>query len=366
MSSTSKLPEWAELLIRICHTVAPFLVMMAGLLFVLLLVLIVFKRTEFSWLVNVVGAIRFFGFLGVLLMMVAAYDTPLTGWIGAVLGLGFYLSPLLFVLLASHLGLSAHSAHIDLIEQVSSLCQHLGTFLVALAIVDLMQFYVRRFMSSEAERRTVQFKYIDLAAVKNVEKPSLVPKCWQMSRCRASVRMSCPNYIGRKTCWQQRSGCFCDRSLANYLMESVGKGEAQEVIDMQRDVGKPQVATTSGKPAKKASRPSWRDQKSRCYNCPLFNEHQEYKYRHFHWSSFLVTAAIVAAVYPLYHDGYEWLVGQLDVLLQQHVLKSLPVISGDTSLANSPFEYVLLGVLALLLLSYVIGIVDRIFLEWKL
>lgn len=351
------LPPWARPIVRVCDTVYPFFLSLAIVTFILLFAMIALKRTDLSWIHNLVGAFGFFTSLGLLALLIAEFQSIYPGWIVAVLGIGLYYAPLLLAQLVVRVALPTTALNTQLLAQMTATFKNLGIYAVAIAIITLMVGYIRHFMRQEAKRRNIRFKYVDNTA-KNVERPGLIPKCWQMSRCRPSVRMSCPNYIEHVTCWKRRSGCFCDRDLANHLIASSGRGEAQEAIEMQQTVG-------GARPARDKSRQrSWKEHKRYCLTCPLYVEHQEYKYRHYHWTSFLATGVIVAGGYRFFDIGYKWSVQFLDGLLKN--VAHIPGVSADTSLANSPFEYILLAVFSLLLLSYVIGLMDKIFLEWKL
>ncbi len=200
-------------------------------------------------------------------------------------------------------------------------------------------------------------------------RPSLIPKCWEMSRCRPGVRETCPNYIDLHTCWKRRSGCFCDRDLANYLVGAVDRKEVQEIIDMQNTAAKTKRASAIRSHLQEAGRRPWRQQKVLCHACPLYVEHQEYKYKYWHWISFPVTLAIAGLSYNLFHIGYVMAVDGLNAVMEKLVaIGGLPqnFVPSTTGLADSPFQFLLLFVLAVLLASYIVAITDMIFLKWKL
>jgi hypothetical protein len=209
-------------------------------------------------------------------------------------------------------------------------------------------------------------------STKDATKRSFIPLCWQMSRCRPAVRLTCPNYIDRMTCWKRRSGCFCDRELANYLMANVDSGsDAQEVIDMEVDANKAGIKSEGSMRyyVDKSTRRPWKVQKRLCYACPLFTEHQEYKYKNLHWISLPITVGLAVALFQFFDIGYKWttlaMANEMNNLAK-HGLSEVFSADSNNSLANSSFEYVVYCVLALLLLSFVIQFVEKFFLEWKM
>ncbi|HEY3377009.1 MAG TPA: hypothetical protein VGL77_05885 [Armatimonadota bacterium] len=367
LDACAQLPQWAIPITKVSDTIYPFFLIIATLCFVLVAAFIAIKHAELSWLINVIAFFGFFYSIGILAMLVANYNSLVAAWVGIVLGVILYFTQYFVSLLAHHVSLPLNSPSVT---NLTSYCGQLGIYTITIAILSLVVIAVRRFMFHEATQRAIRYQYMDPTA-KNTEKPGLVPKCWQMSRCRPSVRATCPNYIDHITCWKRRSGCFCDRDLANFLIGSVGRGEAQEVIEMQVAAGGPGTVHNAAKAAvhermaNKSNRRPWRAQKRLCHNCPLFVEHQEYKYKNFSWVRFAVTIAIVGTAYHYfdlgYHIGFSFLENLL--ITQLHV----PGITQATSIAsNSAFEYFLLGVLSLSLLSHVIGFMDKFFLKWKL
>lgn len=346
------LPEWLLPIKRVCAAIYPFILLVAGLCLVTLLAFIFIKRTDFPWLLNINGFFLFCASLGLITLLFAEYRSVIAGWSGIVAGMFFYHAPYFILMLVNQVGGDAKAI---IVSRLMLSCKYFGILAVFLALFSLLFAYALLLINRERIRREARMQYaVDIP--KQVEKPSLFPKCWQMSRCRPVVRVTCPNYIDHKTCWKRRSGCFCDKELANYLIGNSAKGESTEMIEMQK------VAAV--RPNMTGERRRWRDQKKLCYACPLFLEHQEYKYRRFSGISIILTIVLTGLLYPLYHIAYQTGMKSLDSILQGRF--NIPGINVDTSLANSPFEWVLLAVLAMLLWSYLITFVDNYFLEWKL
>jgi len=123
----------------------------------------------------------------------------------------------------------------------------------------------------------------------------------------------------------------------------------------------PALARAGSRPSPGA-RPRWSEQKHVCYHCPLYTEHQEYKFRYFNWLSFPITATVVALVFHLFDSGYSFAAQHVGKVLNS----SAAVPDATTAAQHSPFEWIVLGILTLLLWSYIVSLIDKVFLKWKL
>ncbi|MHB9022835.1 MAG: hypothetical protein ACYC7E_01485 [Armatimonadota bacterium] len=360
----AEVPIWLRPILRVCDSVYPFFLIAAAVLTVLLLSLLIVGR-PFPWLQNVINLLGLTTALGFLTFLAAGYESYFPGAIGAIIGAVFkFGSPFLFMLLNDKKIVASNN---PVMELAGGTLPSLGFFVLALSIAALVSVFVIKFVSEHRVKHTRRYKFIDTSN-KDTTKRSLIPRCWQMSRCRPAVRMTCPNYLDRHTCWKRRSGCFCDRELANYLVGSVDRKEAQEVVDMQVAAGSQKSADIRGHLASATKRP-WKLQRTLCYSCPLFIEHQEYKYKHLGWTSIPLSVGIIAALYTPYHIGYQFLAAHIDSMVDKMIaLGKLPENFNNASrLTEVPFfEYFLLAVLGLLLTSYVISFAEKIFLKWQL
>ncbi len=388
-------PVWAAPIVMVCRAIYLFLIIPALILIVVAFGLIVFGKSSATNLSGVINMINMLTTLGFLAWCIGRYDSFAPGWTGVVLAIAFNyggpyavgqlqnLSKLIPQLPGNVPAAAANIAHTAAARtdvaagfagQLLFALQNLAFFLICISIVRLLIGFCIKIINSQIASAERHRSRIDTSN-KETLKPSLIPKCWQMSRCRPNVRMTCPNYIDRINCWKRRSGCFCDRELANYLVNSVAGGEAQEIMDMQVAAGGTQAggaATVQGQLAKirghmkGVEKRSWSLQKKWCHECPLFLEHQEYKYKNLHWLSWVATLAIVGIVYSFFDQAYtamtQWLTNEMTALVTQHVL---PENFKPNESMNSDFKYVLLGVLTLLLLGYVIGFTETLFLKWK-
>jgi hypothetical protein len=288
------------------------------------------------------------------------------GWVGVVLGVAFLFGGKIAIAFLASQG-KVDGAD-EFLKQVYGIVPNVGVVALALSIIRLMIGYTLAVIYEQMRGDSKKYKYSATATV--TEKPGLLPKCWQMSRCRPGVRNSCPNYTDHITCWKRRSGCFCDRNLANYLVSMSDRKDFSEADDVQRNV----AAVGPGKSAlvghmKNTARRPWLQQRRLCHECPLYLEHQEFKYRTWHWISFPITIVIIIAAFPFFHEGYLKVAGYLDLFMKKLVeMGKMPdnFRPDASTLADSPFEYVVIAMFGLVLASYVVALIDKMFIEWKL
>lgn len=363
-----QLPPWAVPIANTCEAIFPFLVGVAFLLLVLILALIFVGRTQFTWLPTVLNVCCICMVVGFLAATIARYDSVFWGWLGILFGVAFLFGGPIALAWLAHVG-NIQSGD-DLVTKTGGAFPQIGIFLLTISLFNLVVGYAIKFMYYSPERGAKQFKFADQTRRQpSQQRPGAFPKCWQMSRCRPGVRETCPNFLERQTCWKRRSGCFCDRDLANFLVGSVDRKEVQEVIDMQVQTAKSAKASEIRTHLKTSAKRPWRMQKQLCHECPLYLEHQEYKYKYWHWVSFPATVLIAIAAYEPFHEAYKWSVDILFDFMQKLVkMGGLPdnFVPSANGLADSPFQYLLLVVLSVLLASYVVAFTDTVFLKWKL
>jgi len=169
------------------------------------------------------------------------------------------------------------------------------------------------------------------AEVAKVDRPTLMRRCWELHFCRKSLRASCPRYLEKTACWRKRSGCYCDRGLATRLLETVSANRRVEVAEELRagQVGTEQREQTRAAHRSRAS--GTKRGRPPCGECPIYLEHQKYKYRALSWLSYPAGAAIVGFSYRHIVAAYQWVDWELTEILSG--MQLLP----DT-LTDSPLE----------------------------
>ena len=194
---------------------------------------------------------------------------------------------------------------------------------------------------------------------------SIMRKCWELHFCRGSVRTSCPRYIEGIACWRQRSGCYCDHNLAGRLMASVGGNSsikmqvAEELESQQRRAQELQKRLARQQRSKEVAR-------KLCRECPIYNEHQKFKYRALSWLAYPATAVVVALAIGLIRSAYEWSDSQAAGFVKQ--FNFIPQHLRDSPIQVASWlnaENFFIVIIAVIVLAVVLQLIDMAVFKLK-
>lgn len=297
------------------------------------------------WLVTVVSIFRF-------------RENDVASYVGGVGGAVCYLAlPWLVSASLSHFNASANPASDLLLVWFRGAGK--GLLLITLVYLagKMTLRVVRRPQRAAAAAAVIEPR----ASREPAEKPaaprrrsSILRKCWELSMCRDNLRENCPSYKLGLTCWKRGVGCQCDPVLAQRLIQDLERklrGELPEKERVARERMKEQISY----------RLTEHGGESFCRECPIYNEHQYYKYRAFYWIAYPITLGLILVARPLIHRGYRW----LDVTLAR-MLDSLAMLP-RTDEALRPFihtvyhfnaEIVFVISAALIIAAYLLDAVD--------
>jgi hypothetical protein len=180
-----------------------------------------------------------------------------------------------------------------------------------------------------------------LAARRAMEKPSLLRQCWELHFCRGSLRVNCPRFLQSVSCWKKQSGCYCDQSLQMDLLEGT-RSNARAQIAEELHVARDRTRTAARRPRRAKSR-------APCRECPVYLEHQKYKYRFLSWLSYPAAAAVIGLAAGDIQSAYRWVESELGAVLVQfqilpHRLDDAPLQQASWISAENA-AVILLGVL---------------------
>lgn len=378
------IPPWLPPIMRSCRSLAVPCLAISGVLFAAVAIVTLSGiARDAAWYPQLLTAFGIFLILGFTTLFVGRLHMYDAGVAGLLFGLLLFFSPYGLAYLVAEQFVFGIDA---LIPVYASYAANFGVTLSILAVMCLMTQYIFWFDQRRRKRlRSMMVRSSDgkvafdiaksptavdpTTGVSNYEAPSYIPKCWEMSRCRKQVRVVCPNYVDRTNCWQRRCGCLCDREFATFLVDTFSTPEAQAAVKTDRVASVPGIVTMRERLKRFQKERRWSAHAKLCYACAVFLEHQEYKYRHLNWIGFPVTLAVAAVLYPLYHEAYNLVAGQMDNVARQLflVIKLPDNFQPDASmLVNSPFEYIFLFALTVLLASIVFDFTDRCLLKWHL
>lgn len=164
------------------------------------------------------------------------------------------------------------------------------------------------------------------AEAASTDRPTLMRRCWELHFCRKSLRATCPRYLEKVSCWRRRSGCYCDRGLATRLLETVSANRRVEVAEELRagQVG------AEPRAAGRSQRTSTKRKRAPCGECPIYLEHQKYKYRALSWLSYPAAAVVIGFAYHRIRAAYQWVDWELSEILSG--MQVLPDTLTDTPL----------------------------------
>ncbi len=259
--------------------------------------------------------------LAVIAAMIRHYRAESTGWIAGLIGLGCWAILPLIIRSKSQ----ATTAQ-ELRELGQSLVSAFQTSGGALVVVGILRVAVGRIIALASPARvaarfgTQSAETMAIAAERVSERPSLMRRCWELHFCRTSLRSNCPRLLEGTSCWKKRSGCYCDQGLATRLLTGVGADSRAKVAE-ELEVAQRRARSQARRRQK---------QKAPCGECPVYLEHQKYKYRVVSWCAYPAAAAIIGLAVASIHAAYRWLEVELGSTLAQfqilpHTLDERPL-----------------------------------------
>jgi hypothetical protein len=193
-------------------------------------------------------------------------------------------------------------------------------------------------------------------------RPSLLRRCWELSECRPAFRQACPRFTEQVSCWKRRSGCYCDRELAARLLGASGlghRGDLQEELTSLSDRAEQRARESLAFTARRA-----REKKTRtadlCAQCPVYLDHQRYKYRFLTWVVYPATFALVCLLLPALKAAYGWAYMTLGELASklQFMTPSEEALKKPFSPGQPAGDTVFVVLIGLLLLSFFLQAVE--------
>lgn len=204
------------------------------------------------------------------------YDEEATGYVLAVVGAAAHWGMPLVA------GALVPAQGYELIGMMQSAGQRIGFFyLVPGGLVILYDLLYRVRESWSGRRKNLAVKAPKEALLLS---SSPIPwRCWQTSYCRTYVRDLCPRYIERTPCWRRKEGCFCEEKIVFRALEL--KEEGGRVYSQMREL--------LGSAGRKSAVLTPKEKRDRCRLCPIYAQHQRFKYKMAVPFTFPVTAALL-------------------------------------------------------------------------
>jgi hypothetical protein len=294
------------------------------------------------WVQTATRVISWGALLAMALALVRYYDSSSTIALAAAIGGVLYVGlPTLVTGVVSHQYRPAN----DLTDAIIAGTQAAGKVLLILAAIRGAIHFVA--VAVRRPRRAPVRRGAAATGARTARPRSLLRQCWELARCQAGGG-ACPALRQRRSCWKIGSGCLCDLKLAERLAQGVDAWTHEEVTAVRYR------ASTGHRP---------------CRSCPIYEEHQEYKYGLFQWAAYPATAAAIWISLPLLHVGYDRSLQFLDRMMAVLAFTpsraaSAPSGGVQSMVLTSNVEWVFIGCLGLLLVSYVLHGIERAVFRW--
>ena len=165
--------------------------------------------------------------------------------------------------------------------------------------------------------------------------------------CRGSLRMTCPRFVEGVSCWKRRSGCYCDQDLQTRLLSQMA-AEARVQVAEEMEATRARAQVSRARDGARKKQQAFRESGAACRECPLYLDHQKFKYRALSWVSYPLAAVLIAIFSNQIRYGYHWVetslggwLAALQVLPQgvDSQFQKIPLISAENAMI------VMLGVL---------------------
>lgn len=226
---------------------------------------------------------------------------------------------------------------------------------------------------------------------------SIFAKCWEGPYCREFIRVHCPIYQKRQACWREKRGCYCEEDIVSGAASKVNGITLDMAPDPKLNFANPpspvvvandplatpgiQLGDIGGgsrggmggrsgaglgglypevqSPIPRKAVLSLAQKKERCRNCVIYNEHQREKYKIL-MPVVLIATLVLCAVFadPLRNNIGTMLAGVDRLLAQISFNSGGGNAATDFWKPSAGVEWVLIGALALMLVSKVLQIME--------
>lgn len=282
--------------------------------------------------------------------LVRYHQVESIGYLVGLGGLGCYL--LMPMLVKSQMPPTAAASLQEVAQRLTSSFQTSGGALLVVAFLRVVGGRVVALAYGPQGAMTARIAgstaIAEIAEERARGRPSLMRKCWELHYCRGSLRMTCPRFVEGVSCWKRRSGCYCDQELQTRLLSQMAaKARVQVAEEMEAATSRAQ--TSQRVLAQRRKQKALRESGAACKECPLYLDHQKFKYRVLSWLSYPAAAILIAVFSSSIRYGYHWvetklgsMVAGLQVLPQgaDTQFQKIPMLSAENAVL------VMLGVLA--------------------
>lgn len=269
--------------------------------------------------------------LGALMLLVAA---------------GLYFSPYYMPLVG---GAGASAAAGDSLRALQQAGIPTGVWGLFVLLCDL---WIRVRTRSSEGARADQMRYGKGLKEEREIQNMILGKCWQLPYCRKFVRLKCPIYHSRRTCWRERVGCMCEEKVIQNAMAGkvVPDNIEAALVMIPRNPQMPESLKVE-----------------RCRQCVIYNEHQKHKYK----VALPFTFAVLIGGYALFREpllsfSNSVLLGMDSIIAQATYREGPPSPVAMVHSGVIPLQEILLVVMMLIVLAYCLRAIEFFIFKLKI
>jgi len=280
-----------------------------------------------------------------LMAIIRYYDNASAPWVAALVGASLYFG---FPFLLGTLLQQYHLVHNQLTQVMVLAFGNAARLVLGAAVAWLVVLSTATMITRPGTRHRAVTVRTELGAPSK-RPTSVMRNCWELTHCTGNARGICHCYRNHISCWRRGQGCFCDSTLFDRMTDGAGTWVTTETHELH----------TRALYLKHGGRRA-------CAICPLYEEHQFYKYRAICWIAYPATAAILALTFPFLVRGYEVSLLRLDRFVAELSLLPSKTTSVLQQAPTGPLQWFALGCLSLLLLGYILHFIEYLVFEKKL
>lgn len=349
---------------------------------------------------RIIGAIRSAGYLltGTLALGTLALATLLiveetTGYViaAAALAIGFGI-PFAYQTFGGNLSSTGLQQAFGAFQGASYIPLAIGGLLI---VKDVIQRFRSALSQKVVEMEDLTFGS-DAKAERLPMRTTLLTRCWEGPYCRESIRVHCPIFVARKTCWKELQGCYCEEDIvlqaaqraqgiplqmapdsrynfansptpglprpndpaipgnvndpANKIgLSSVGSAPAPTGGPIIMSITAGGMASEEEFVRKSTVELTISQKRQRCKNCIIYNEHMREKYKLL--MPMVLGGGIILCVVlsPLMREGLAWAFEGMEKLAGRLMFTTGPVPKFQRPPA--PVEWAMVGAFSLMIVS---------------
>jgi hypothetical protein len=279
-------------------------------------------------------------------------------------------------------------------RQVFGAFQNASYVPLGIGVILIVRDVIARFISAMSSKDVDQTNLTFGSEAQAERKPlrtGIYAKCWEGPYCRDSIRVHCPIYVERRTCWKELRGCYCEEDIViqaaqkaqgvplqmapdakyNFAnaptpapgLSAVG-GATPAVGPVILSIGRTGVVTDEENFGRRKTELTITQKKQRCKSCILYNEHMREKYKIL--MPFVLGGGVLFCLVfsGVMRESVGMVFGGMERLAHQIAMSSGP--GPRFSRPPEPIEWAMVGAFSLMILSKMLQTLEWVCFKAKI